>query len=111
MKSIPCNVFRNNSGDCTLGGISSKEDRVLLVWDVKPNEEIPEKIDGLSVLGFSNEILKGFGEIRQIGAFPLDSLKFQKSGRWYMFGGNFLYTSDSRFPYDHPVKIFDRCEG
>lgn len=32
------------------------------------------------------------------------------AGKWPMFGGNFAYTSDSRFPADAPIKIFDRVE-
>jgi hypothetical protein len=30
--------------------------------------------------------------------------------RWVMFGGNFCFTSDSRFPSDQPIKVFDRVE-
>jgi hypothetical protein len=40
-------------------------------------------------------------------AVPRDVLE---SGKWYMFGGNFIYTSDSRFPTKEPIKIFDRVE-
>ena len=28
-----------------------------------------------------------------------------------MFGGNFIYSSDSRFPSDSPIKVFDRFES
>lgn len=35
--------------------------------------------------------------------------------RWYMMGGNFLYTSDSRFKeitgISYPIAIHDRYEG
>ena len=34
--------------------------------------------------------------------------------RWAMFGGNFVYTSDSRFSEqygDSPIKVHDRIEG
>ncbi len=30
---------------------------------------------------------------------------------WVMFGGHFCFASDSRFPRDQPIKIFDRVEG
>ena len=33
------------------------------------------------------------------------------SDKHYMFGGNFAYTSDSRFPSKAPIKIFDRVEN
>ncbi|MFA5071216.1 MAG: hypothetical protein WC511_02485 [Candidatus Pacearchaeota archaeon] len=29
---------------------------------------------------------------------------------WFCFGGSFIYTSDSRFPEDHPIKLFDYKE-
>ena len=31
--------------------------------------------------------------------------------KWTMFGGTFVHTSDSRFPYAHPIKLHDRYEG
>ena len=34
-----------------------------------------------------------------------------RARRWVMFGGHFCFTSDSRFPSDQPIKIFDRVEG
>lgn len=42
-------------------------------------------------------------------AKPLDSTT---TGKWYMFGGNFLWTSDSRFREisDHPIPVHDRHE-
>ena len=33
-----------------------------------------------------------------------------KSGKRSMFGGNFVYTSDDRFPSEAPIKVFDRLE-
>jgi uncharacterized protein YfaP (DUF2135 family) len=36
---------------------------------------------------------------------------FWRARRWVMFGGHFCFTSDSRFPSDQPIKIFDRVEG
>jgi len=40
---------------------------------------------------------------------PVDCPKDGRQGP-YMFGGNFVYTSDSRFPSDTPIKVFDRRE-
>jgi len=36
--------------------------------------------------------------------------KLKDEGVWYMNGGNFVYTSDSRFPADYPIPVFDRVE-
>jgi hypothetical protein len=33
------------------------------------------------------------------------------SGKWTMFGGNFVYTSDSRFPSNSPIAVHDRVES
>jgi hypothetical protein len=44
-------------------------------------------------------------------AIPLDEARRKK---WYMFGGNFLYTSDSRYKEvtscDYPIPVHDRVE-
>jgi hypothetical protein len=34
-----------------------------------------------------------------------------KSGRHSMFGGNFIHTSDSRFPAKAPISVHDRLEN
>jgi len=34
-----------------------------------------------------------------------------KSGRHSMAGGNWIYTSDSRFPSDAPISVHDRVEN
>lgn len=47
-----------------------------------------------------------FGEV-YLRAIPKSILD---SGVRSMFGGNFIYTSDSRFPSDHPIKVHDRVE-
>lgn len=47
-----------------------------------------------------------FGEVH-LRAVPKSILD---SGVSSMFGGNFIYTSDSRFPSDQPIKVFDRVE-
>ena len=39
---------------------------------------------------------------------PFKSADPNKTG--YMFGGNFAYSSDSRFPFDYPLGIHDREE-
>lgn len=107
MQGLLVSVYRNasnNGYDCTNGGISSKHDMFVLVGDgvpeiFTPNEKHPairlikRKVRGLDEFYIAIPIETGF-----CAGFP------------YMFGGNFLYTSDSRFPSDAPIKIFDRLE-
>lgn len=44
--------------------------------------------------------------IRRLRAIPVE---VYLAGSWAMFGGNFLYSCDSR-AFANPVKIFDRVE-
>lgn len=111
MKGLLVSVYRKCgnpmfSGDCTNGGISSKFGTLVLVGDdvpevLTPRDDMPAiRLIKRKVMGMEFWI-----------AAPLDA-KFEGQGGGfpYMFGGNFLYTSDSRFPSDAPIKIFDRKE-
>ena len=40
-----------------------------------------------------------------------DRLDLLKSNTHSMFGGNFIYTSDSRFPSRAPIQVHDRVEN
>lgn len=95
-------VYRTPSlGDCTNGGVSGKHDEFLLV---------DEDIDG---------------PIRNDGRYPVLRLRKREIAgretlhvipdgetRYVMFGGNFVYTSDSRFRQvcNYPLPIHDRVE-
>ena len=111
MKGLYVSVYRNagNSmfdGDCTNGGISSKPNGLILVGDGVP--EITEPNDLVPAIRLIKRIV--FGKEFWIAA-PLDAKFIGESGGYpYSFGGNFLYSSDSRFPSDAPIKIFDRKE-
>ena len=99
-KGLLCTVYRpSNMADCTNGGVSSRYHAVVLVGnDVEGPFEAEGRENVLQLI-----YREKWGDFI---AVPLDYGK----GKHYMFGGNFLYTSDSRFPVSHPVKIFDRRE-
>jgi hypothetical protein len=85
--------------DCTNGGLSARHDSFILTGAVvegpfEPREDTPELV-----------VTEGPG--RSLRAVPRCLLD---SKTWVMFGGNFVYSSDSRFPSDQPIKIFDRTE-
>lgn len=65
-------------------------------------------------IGMKATVYLGYCEKReQWGAFPIASaaMKYQNGGHGgFMFGGNFIYCSDGRFPTSQPIKIFDRQE-
>lgn len=97
-------VFRDSLGDCTNGGISSARRELYIMTKEKYPFE-PE--DLRECIGI--EFRECCGE-KYVDAKPL---YFPR--RWYMAGGNFLYTSDSRYKeitgISYPVSIHDRYEG
>ena len=102
-KGLPVSVlrFRNGAMDCTAGGPSSRYDDFTLVDDevvnvpFEPNDERPE----------INLVRRTIGGKPYVHAVPA-SLK----GQQVMFGGNYIVTSDSRFPNQYPIPIHDRVE-
>ncbi len=94
--------------DCTNGGITSKQKMAILVL---PNRAIgPVETEGSDFPVLT--ILQGrFGRLTI--AVPADENGFPKyPNRNPMFGGHFIYSSDSRFSQisDQPVHVHDRFE-
>ena len=102
--------LRNSLGDCTNNGLSSKVTHAYLVWDVDPIDQEQLLEDFYQEKGEDFFVIKErflFGKHDKI-AVPYT---IYKSGRHSMFGGNFTYTSDSRFPCEAPIAIHDRIEN
>jgi hypothetical protein len=103
MKYLPVSVYRCADGvDCTAGGVTSQVDRVLI-----PCTE-----------GFITEEEAANWVVLELRDRPFASaapaLKPRGEERWCMFGGNFVYSSDSRFSrmfQGQPVAVHDRIEG
>jgi hypothetical protein len=102
MKGLLVNTFRSfdcgKPVNCTNGGLSGKCDAFILTGEgiaqvFNPSEEHQELVLDRHKYG--------------LRAVPRTLLE---SGAWVMFGGNFVYSSDSRFPSEQPIKIFDRVE-
>ena len=97
-------VFRSSLGDCTNGGISSTRNTLYILADTKGPFK-PEDLRECVCI-----------EWREVcGGQYIDCKPVYFSRRWYMAGGNFLYTSDSRFKEitksKYPISIHDRYEG
>jgi hypothetical protein len=97
-------VFRSGLGDCTNGGISSARRELYIISDNGGPFE-PEDIRECVYM-----------EYREVcGEKYVDAKPLYCPRRWYMAGGNFLYTSDSRYKditgISYPVSIHDRYEG
>ena len=106
MKKVLTFVFKHPLGDCTNNGLTSKVNNLDLYYDV--TEADYEALDALDedVLVL---VKRGSFQGRALGdiAVPFSILK---AGRWSMAGGNFVYTSDSRFPSEAPISVHDRVE-
>lgn len=89
--------------DCTNNGLSSRFNKLLLVGEgVEGHLDTDEEEDFLIL----KEVKFFKGEGTFLKAIPY-SLK-DKFG--VQFGGNFIYTTDSRFPSEQPIKVYDRVE-
>lgn len=97
-KGLPCYVYRNGP-DCSLGGLSSKHDRILVVG-IDGFETIKEaEASGTPVFQVDYST-NGYIKLLPLGA---------EKGR-YGFGGNFAHSCDSRFSRvsRYPLPIHDR---
>ena len=111
MKGLSVYVYKNtNHGDCTLNGISSKFSNLIIL----PTEST--RIAGINIPGiFSpHEDCPGIyifhrPQFNDLIACP--DIEYGAGKVWWMFGGNFIYTSDGRFPSKNPIKVFDRNES
>jgi hypothetical protein len=103
LKGMICNVYRDASGtDCTLGGITSRHHSVLLTGDNVP--ELFREDDNHPAVRLHK---RNVGGRDYFYALPMDATG--NGTGTYMFGGNFIYTSDSRFPTNHPLPVHDRA--
>lgn len=101
-KGLLVTVFKANY-DCTANGISSKLDRLILIGDGVV-ELFGGNEDNSNVVKL---VRRKIGNREYLHCEPLEK-PIGKNGP--MFGGNFIYTSDSRFPNDYPISIHDRFE-
>lgn len=116
MKALPIYVYRTpRLGDCTNHGISGKYDELLIACpdgfiDIDP-ENVPENFAMV-------ELRHVFGNTVIPTIYPADIVNgkaVKRGGKWYMMGGNYGATSDSRFTklvggYYGAVAIHDRYE-
>lgn len=104
MSNILTFVLRNSMGDSTNNGLTSREDSIILHHgdgvDLADLTLIPD--DELVLV--ERQL---FGE----EAWYAVPAGIYKSNKHSMFGGNFIHTSDSRFPGRAPIPVHDRVEA
>src|SRR5690606_37401651 len=98
-KGLFVRIIRSSFGDCTGGGVSSRYDSFVLVSSdralapFKPDKEVP-------ALFLSSWM-------RRLIACPENLGSFARSLNGWAFGGNYVDSSDSRFPSPYPIPIYD----
>ncbi|HRW21306.1 MAG TPA: hypothetical protein P5509_04980 [Bacteroidales bacterium] len=104
MTGLYVTVYKDADGsDCSANGITSCYSRLILVG---------EGVDGPFEVKKGEPYLKfvkrNMGRGEYLHAEPVN---FGSGEIGPMFGGNFIYTSDSRFPSDYPIPVHDRFES
>ena len=124
VKSILAFVLRDADGiDCTANGFSAHRKHFTLIWAEEAG----------TVVNITKEQALAYCEQNKIPAYECGYLVVRTlfaaeraswhivpmcipDGKWKMFGGNWAYSSDSRFPVYHPqgfstpIAIHDRVE-
>jgi len=106
LTGLTVGVFREvDFPDCTANGITSKVSRIILVDNSISGPFKVEKDEVYLVL-----IRRTLAGRVYLHAEPRKAGFEMRGDRYGMFGGNFIYTSDSRFPSDYPIPVHDRFE-
>lgn len=105
MNYLPVNVYTSGGYDCTAGGVTHRMPERLVV----PCEDGHITLEDVANRGYV--VL----ELKTMNVGGRESVSFKPEGiRGHsMFGGNFVYTSDSRFAKKYgrqPIHVHDRVE-
>ena len=110
MKGLICSVFESKAhGNCSANGISSRCKQVTLCpdYDAKYGMGIPSIFEVSAVAPAVVVRSIRISEDREhFFAVPVELTDTGAA----MFGGSFIYTSDSRFPMEYPLPLHDRVE-
>lgn len=109
VKCIPVSVYRSHLGDCTNGGISANHDTLYLecdhgYLDMDPGDPTCLRVVERNLFGSTYRHAESY--CGKAAMFAGDAGKTVGP----MMGGNFVYSSDSRFPADYPLPLHDRYE-
>ena len=106
MKGLHVYVLRHPGWpDTTNGGVTSRFDSLTLTGEgiTGPFEPLPDTPE----LRLVKRPGIGRGGATYLHAVPVVDGEPKTGG---MFGGNYVATSDSRFPSDYPIPVHDRFE-
>lgn len=102
MKCISAYVYTSSLGNCSNGGISARFKSVLVAH--KDGYIDPAK-DERPVVKIRSNRFGGRDPFVFVPDFDPD-----KGCIGWMMGGSFVYSNDSRFPFDCPIPLYDRQE-
>lgn len=105
VKGIFCDVLRTAGQDCTCNGVTAHSQCVLLVGD-----GVPAHFEARPDTPVVKLVRRDLGGREYMHVEPLES----PQGSWNgpMAGGNFIYSTDSRFHTvsHYPLSVHDRFE-
>lgn len=104
MRGISASIYKTQGMDCTNNGFSSKDYRCYVFAEGLEGNFSEDECSDVDYLVIVD------GPMNTKRAVPKSLLD---SNAWVMFGGNFVFCSDSRFSElnnGSPIKIFDRVE-
>ncbi len=108
---ISVDIYRHGTYDCTAGGVTAAANcspNTIFVVPCKDGNWTEEEVNtrpGFVVLEIEKRNFNG----EYVNLRPADAGK-----AWTMFGGNFAWSSDSRFRQyvsERPLPVHDRIEG
>lgn len=111
LKGLLVQVYRSDLGDCTNGGISASRDKLILVGPDVP--QIFEASDDAPAVRLVTKVRDSdYMVVEPVLPDEIDLAckPRERSKTWFMAGGNFIWTSDGRFPNSYPLPIHDRTE-
>lgn len=106
LKGYSVRIFTNNLFGSAQNIVSSGNDRAILVTDGKTG-------DSSTVMSNEPYLLLGKMEFRGRTSISAKPVNYGNEGKHKMFGGAFVWSSDSRFRNDvaeYPVPLHDRVE-
>lgn len=109
VKCLPVDVFRSHYGDCSNGGISAGNNTLYLECERGFLDKDPSDPTCLRLV--KREF--GGGTYYHAESYTGKAAIFSRTDGATvgpLFGGTFIYTSDSRFPADYPIPLHDRYE-
>lgn len=103
IKGLLCDIYKPPYGDCSNGGLSSKCSQVILAGKGIPEIFFPNEEHPLVRLERRN---LSHMDVPYLTIYPYGM------GMDWMFGGCFVYSSDSRFNVisKYPIPLHDRRE-